>query len=121
MPRRLARLPCVAVGSLRVGVAASVRARLLGLAGLRTPPVGVALLLAPCRSVHTAGMRWPLDLVWLGGGGEVVRVDRDVGSWRVCGCRGACAVIEVPAGGADVVLRALAGEDPGIEGKLGCT
>ena len=112
MPLGLARLPCVAVGSLRVVIAASMGARLVGLAGLRAPPVGVALLLAPCRSVHTLGMHWPVDLVWLGGGGSVVRVDRDVGAWRMRACRRARAVIEVPAGGADAVLRAFARKNP---------
>jgi uncharacterized membrane protein (UPF0127 family) len=84
---------------LRVLVAARPWARLWGLAGLRAPPPGdVALLLAPCRSVHTIGMRWPLDLVWLGPDGRVVRVDEDVGPWRARSCRAARAVLEVPGG-----------------------
>jgi uncharacterized protein len=107
VPRRLARLPCLVAAGLRVVVAAGPAARLAGLAGLRTPPPpGVALLLAPCRSVHTLGMRWALDLVWLGAGGEVVRVDRGVPPGRVRRCRAARAVLEVPAGGADAVLGA---------------
>jgi uncharacterized protein len=107
VPRRLARLPCLAIAGLRVVVAAGPLARLAGLAGLRAPPPpGVALLLAPCRSVHTVGMRWALDLVWLGPGGEVVRVDRAVAPGRLRTCRGARAVLEAPAGAADIVLAA---------------
>jgi uncharacterized protein len=86
-----------------VAVAAGRRSRLLGLAGLRVP-LDVALLLTPCRSVHTCGMRFPLDLVWLGPGGVVLRVDRAVRPWRVRSCRGACAVVEGAAGcGASLV------------------
>jgi uncharacterized protein len=108
MPRRLARLPVLAVGGLRVVLAVGIRARALGLAGLRSPPpAGVALLLAPCPSVHTLGMRWALDLVWLGAAGEVVRVDRGVRPGRLRSCRAARAVIEVPAGTADAVVSAM--------------
>jgi uncharacterized membrane protein (UPF0127 family) len=69
--------------------------RLTGLA-LRADR-GVALHLPRCRSVHTFGMRFPLDLVWLDGAGEVVRVDRGVPPWRIVRCRSARAVVEVPA------------------------
>jgi uncharacterized membrane protein (UPF0127 family) len=103
---RLVWLPLGAAG-VHVAVASGLRARLLGLAGVAAPPPGLALLLAPCRSVHTCGMRWPLDLVWLGAGGAVVRVDRDVRPWRIRSCRRALAVVEVPAGGASEVVAAL--------------
>jgi hypothetical protein len=110
MPRRLKRLPAVALpGGLRLAVAARRRARALGLAGLRAPPRGAALLLPGCRSVHTVGMRWPLDLVWLGVDGAAVRVDRGVPPLRMRSCRCARAVIEVPAGGGAAVAEALGG------------
>ena len=41
-------------------------------------PRGYALHIPRCRSVHTFTMRFPLDLIWLGKDGDVVRVDRDV-------------------------------------------
>ena len=71
--------------------------RLRGLLGHRAPPP-YALLLTPCSSVHTAGMRFALDLHWLDADGRVIRVDRAVGPWRARRCRGARAVIEVPSG-----------------------
>jgi uncharacterized protein len=108
MPRRLMRLPGLALpGGLRLAVAAGPRARLLGLAGLREPPAAVALLLPGCRSVHTLGMRWGLDLVWIGPDGTPLRVDRDVPPRRTRSCRGASGVVEVPAGGADAVIHAI--------------
>lgn len=78
-------------------MARGARARLLGLALLRQPPPN-ALLLPGTRSVHTFGMRFALDLVWLDGEGRVVRRDLAVPPNRVRSCRRARAVLEVPAG-----------------------
>src|SRR4051794_18651556 len=77
-------------------VARGFRERLVGLALTRSPRAG-ALLLPRCRSVHTFGMRFPLDLYWLDDRGEIVRVDLGVRPWRVARCRAARSVIEVPA------------------------
>jgi uncharacterized protein len=77
-------------------VARGARARLVGLAWRREPPVE-ALLLPRTRSVHTFGMRFALDLHWLDGSGAVVRVDRAVPPRRVRTCLRARAVLEVPA------------------------
>ena len=77
-------------------VARGFRERLIGLAFTRTPRAA-ALLLPRCRSVHTCGMRFRLDLYWLGPDGAIVRVDRGVPPWRVARCADARSVIEVPA------------------------
>jgi len=81
---------------LKTHVARGFRERLVGLAWARSPRVD-ALLLPGCRSVHTLGMRFPLDLYWLDASGEIVRVDRGVRPWRVAHCGRARAVVEVPA------------------------
>ncbi|MCW2953036.1 MAG: hypothetical protein JWQ48_2206 [Conexibacter sp.] len=83
---------------LDVRRAATARARLLGLAGLRALPASAGLLLPRTRSVHTFGMRFALDLVWLDDDGGVVRVDRGVPARRLRACRAARAVLELPAG-----------------------
>ena len=80
--------------------------RLRGLIGRSDWPAATALHLDPCRSVHTFGMRFGLDLVWLDGDGRVVRVDRAVAPWRVRTCRRARSVLEVRAGGAERLLGA---------------
>ena len=53
------------VGGLEVPVAVGLRARLLGLAGLEREQAGPGLLIPRCSSVHTFGMRFALDLVFL--------------------------------------------------------
>jgi uncharacterized membrane protein (UPF0127 family) len=75
--------------------------RLTGLIGRRSWPAGVALEIPRCRSVHTFGMRFPLDLVWLDSDRRVVRVDRAVPPWRVRWCRRARSVLELRTSGID--------------------
>jgi uncharacterized membrane protein (UPF0127 family) len=105
---RLDRLPASALpGGLVVREARDLRARTLGLAGLRTIDPAVALHLPRCRSVHTFGMRFALDLVWLDASGAIVRVDREVRPGRVRSCRRARSVVEVAAGAALDIERRL--------------
>jgi len=60
---------------------------------------GCAVWLIPCGSVHTFGMRFRLDLVFLGRGFEVVRVRRNVGPGRIAlGGLRARSVLELEAG-----------------------
>jgi uncharacterized protein len=91
---------------VHIRVARSTRSRLLGLA-FREPPRNTALLLPRCRSVHTFGMRFPLDLVWLDAAGRVLAVDEGVRPWRVRVRRDAVAVVEVAAGNSGRI-RAMA-------------
>jgi len=72
--------------------------RALGWMGRRESGPGRAIHLAPCGAVHTAFMRFELDLVFLDRAGMVVRVVRNVRPWRIClgGC-GAHSVLESPA------------------------
>jgi hypothetical protein len=83
-----------AVRGVPIRDASTRRARLRGLLGHRDPPP-FALRLAPCRSIHTFGMRFALDLHWLDASGRPIRVDRDVGPGRIRACRRARAVVEV--------------------------
>jgi uncharacterized protein len=72
--------------------------------GLAFAPPGAPLEIPGCRSVHTFGMRYALDLIWIDADRRVVRIDRDVAPRRFRGCRKARAVVEVQAGGADSLL-----------------
>lgn len=53
-----------------------------------------ALVLEPCASIHTFGMRYRLDVVFVDVEGTVLGVRENVGPWRACMQRGARAVIE---------------------------
>jgi uncharacterized protein len=102
LPRRLQRLPRFAVtGESVIHEANTLAARLLGLAWLRSIPSGHALLIPDCRSVHTFGMRFAIDIAFLDDRGRPIRVERSVPRRRVLVCRGAFAVVETPAGEID--------------------
>jgi uncharacterized membrane protein (UPF0127 family) len=108
MDTRLARLPVRRLpGGALLVEARTPLARLRGLAGLPRLPPGRALLLPGCRSVHTLGMRFALDLVWLDGAGRVLRVDAAVPPRRVRTCRAARAVVETAAGGGAALAAQL--------------
>lgn len=69
-----------------------------GLAKMDAMPPDHALHILRCNSIHTIGMRFALDLVWLAKDGRVVRVDEDVAPRRLKLCTGARTVIETRAG-----------------------
>jgi len=93
---RLRRLRSAEVLGRRVAVAADLRARLLGLAGLDRDRVGAGLLIPRCASVHTFGMRFALDLVFLDGDGRPLSVIMRVAPRRLARDRRAVAVLELP-------------------------
>lgn len=73
-------------------------ARLRGLLG-RTLTESGGLLLTPCNSIHTFGMRYAIDAVYLDRNGAVLRVDCELPSGRIWPAqRGARSVLELSAG-----------------------
>ena len=106
---RLDRLPARRLpGGLTVHQATTFAARLLGLAFLRQPPPDHALLIPRCRSVHTFGMRFPIDVVFFDGHGSIVRVQERVPPGRVLVCRRAYAVLELVSPPSPPAARAAA-------------
>jgi uncharacterized protein len=59
--------------------------RLVGLLGRRRLGGEEALWLVPCRAVHTLGMRFPIDLVFLDSDGQVVATIESLRPWRLSG------------------------------------
>jgi uncharacterized protein len=94
---RLRRLPLVAILGLEVPLATGFRARLLGLARIDRAEAGTGLLIPRCSRVHTFGMRFALDLVFLDGDGRPLAVRHQVPPRRIFSERGAIAVLELPA------------------------
>jgi uncharacterized protein len=82
----------------RCSVADHVPSRLKGLLGRRSLQPDEGLLLRPASSVHTAFMRFAIDVVFLDRDLSVVGVASDVRPWRAAGRRGAKAVLELPSG-----------------------
>jgi uncharacterized protein len=93
---RLDRLPRRTLeDGLVVHEATTPRARLLGLAFMpKPPPPDHALLIPNCRSVHTFGMRFPIDVTFLDERGKALRHARNVPPRRVLYERRAFAVLE---------------------------
>ena len=71
-----------------------------GLLGRDDLPQGSALILAPCSSVHTWFMRFPIDVVFVTRSGEITKVRSAVGPWRFAIAFNSHAAVELPAGGA---------------------
>jgi hypothetical protein len=94
---RLRRLATAAVLGREVPVASGALSRLLGLACLERERAGGGLLIPRCASVHTFGMRFPLDLYFLQAGGAVVSCRLAVPPRRLASCRAASAVLEIPS------------------------
>jgi len=90
-------LPLATVLGCEVRVAAGLRARFLGLAHLDLDRVGSGLLIPACSSVHTFGMRFALDICFLGKDGKLLRIRSAVPAKRVVSCREAGAVLEIPS------------------------
>ena len=100
-------------GGRMVVEANSGRARRRGLARLDELPADQALHIPKCPAVHTFGMRFALDLIWLRKDGTVARVDRDVAPNRMRACARARSVVETRAGEADAFLNAGVGQAAG--------
>ena len=60
---------------------------------------GEGLLLEPCRSVHTIGMAYPIDVLFIAKDGRVVKAVRDLKPGRVTWpVLAAHMALELPAG-----------------------
>jgi uncharacterized membrane protein (UPF0127 family) len=99
MPLRFRGLASTEVLGRRVPVA-SFASRLLGLALLRRERAGPGLLIPRCRNVHTFGMWFRLDLIFLDEWRGVVEIHRRVPPARFVRCAAAVAVLELPSAGA---------------------
>jgi uncharacterized membrane protein (UPF0127 family) len=76
---------------------------------MRAMPPRTGLLIPHCRSVHTFGMRFALDLIWLDAEGQIADVTARVGPRRVVVRRHARAVVEVESGSGALFFTALVG------------
>jgi uncharacterized protein len=65
-------------------------------------PPGSGLWIVPCRGVHSFGMRFAIDVVYLNSEQTVVYVQENFRPWRVAPVRlSAASVVELPSGTID--------------------
>jgi hypothetical protein len=69
-----------------------------GLLGRDSLPKGQGLWIVPCESVHTFGMRFPIDLVYLDRKKKVKKIRSGVPPWRLSACLSAHSVVELASG-----------------------
>jgi len=79
-------------------VADSGAKRSKGLLGRKGLSPGEGLWILPCESVHTIGMQFPIDLVYLDRKLRIRKVRSSVPPWRISACLSAHSVIELPSG-----------------------
>lgn len=79
-------------------VAESSARRSKGLLGRKALEPGGGLWIKPCEAVHTIGMQFPIDLVYLDRKHRVRKVRHSVPPWRLSACLVAHSILELPAG-----------------------
>jgi uncharacterized protein len=82
-------------------VATSPLTRMRGLLGRSELAAGECIFLRPASSVHTAFMRFAIDVVFVDRDLVVLKVVPSLRAWRTSGCRGAKATFELAAGEAE--------------------
>jgi len=81
-----------------VVVADSTMRRLRGLLGKGELAAGHGVLLRPAWSIHTAFMRFPIDVVFLDPDQIVIKIVPSLTRFKTASCRGAREVVELRAG-----------------------
>jgi uncharacterized membrane protein (UPF0127 family) len=108
----------------RVEIAVSRRARRRGLLGRQRLDANAALVLVPCAAIHTAFMRFPIDVIFVNHEGRAVRIVSRLRPWRIAVCTAARGVIELAAGAVEkhdvrvgdiVRLVTVGGTGPGVD------
>jgi uncharacterized membrane protein (UPF0127 family) len=84
----------------RADIADTSRKRRTGLLKHASLEPGEGLWIAPCEAVHTIGMKFPIDVLFLDRKRRVLKIRSNMGKWRMAVCLRAHSVLEVPAGAA---------------------
>lgn len=87
-----------AVIAQHVEFARTRRERRRGLLGRDGLSAGSALVLTPCNTIHTVGMRFPLDVAFVDRHGRVRHIVRNLPPTRISVCFTAKSTIECAAG-----------------------
>ena len=85
----------LATSMLVAGTSNERRRGWLETAALRS---GDGLWIAPCEAIHTLGMKWSIDALFIDKYRRVCKVAVDLRPWRMAVCLRASSVLELPAG-----------------------
>lgn len=79
-------------------VADTIARRMRGLLGRKSLPPGAGILLRPAWSIHTAFMRFPIDVVFIDPEQVVIRIEHRLRPFKTASCRGAREIVELAPG-----------------------
>ncbi len=82
----------------KVLVANTSQTRRTGLLKHESLPEGEGLWIAPCEGVHTWGMKFSIDVLFLSKARKVLKIREDMGKRRIALCLWAHSTLELPAG-----------------------
>jgi len=82
----------------RADIADTAPARNRGLLKRTGLSSGEGLWIVPCEGVHTIGMKFPIDVVFLSRKKKVLKIRREMKRWRMAICLRGHSVLELPAG-----------------------
>lgn len=90
-----------AIISQQTRMADTFFSRLKGLLGTASLPEGQGLIIRPCNSIHTFGMRYDIDVLFVDGHNQVRKIVSAIAPGKIAMCRSSEYVIELPAGTAE--------------------
>lgn len=79
-------------------VADTSKKRRTGLLKHTSLPAGEGLWIVPCEGVHTFGMKFPIDVLFLDRKRKVLKIRAGMARARIAFCLRAHSVLELPAG-----------------------
>jgi uncharacterized protein len=82
----------------RALIADTSKTRKTGLLKHERLDAGEGLWLTPCEGIHTVGMKFPIDVLFLDKRRKVVKIRPAMPRWRMSACLRAYSVLELPSG-----------------------
>lgn len=72
--------------------------RLKGLLGTQQFESGKGLIIRPCNSIHTIGMKYAIDVLFMDEHDQILKIVMDMPAGKFSLCRNGSYVVELPAG-----------------------
>lgn len=98
----------------RADIADTSKKRKIGLLKHTGLDSGEGLWIVPCEAVHTVGMKFPIDVLFLDKKRRVLKVRHAMPRWRMAASLMAHSVLELPSGTANAT-QTVAGDQLELE------